>query len=79
MCTKAQPFAPSLVSMELAQLFLVSGGTRTRTSLRDSHIARVDFSDPLADRPKVATASQILTIIGMLESHPPALRRIKLG
>jgi hypothetical protein len=78
MCTKAQPFAPLLVSMELAQLFLVSGGTRTRTSLRDSHIARVDLSD-LADRPKVATPSQILTIIGMLESHPPALRRIKLG
>jgi DNA-directed RNA polymerase specialized sigma24 family protein len=36
-------------------------------------IARVDLS-ALTDRPKVATPSQILTIIGMLESYPPALR-----
>jgi NAD(P)-dependent dehydrogenase (short-subunit alcohol dehydrogenase family) len=36
-------------------------------------IARVDLFD-LADRPKVARPSQILTIIGMLEPYPPALR-----
>jgi len=36
-------------------------------------IARVDLSD-LADRPSVATPSQILTIIGILVSYPPALR-----
>jgi hypothetical protein len=35
-------------------------------------IARVDLSD-LADRPGVATPSQILTIIGILLSYPPAL------
>ena len=36
-------------------------------------IARMVLS-ALTDRPKVATPSQILTIIGMLESYPPALR-----
>ena len=36
-------------------------------------IARMDLFD-LAHRPKVARPSQILTIIGMLESCPPALR-----